>query len=387
MPPPPPSSSPVSTRKSTFHPATLFQNSSPPNSTSSASSTTRPYTPYAIIILNQPINFRTYALLSAHASLILCADGGANHWHDQFYSSPTATTPTRLRYPDAIIGDLDSLRPGVREALSAQGVAVIEDGDQYSTDFGKCLKYVRSWDCGQVRAVAEAGNGNMLDDEGRGDWDGTEGHGGHNDAGKGNEDVPMDIVVLSTLSGRVDQAMSTLHHLYTATAENEHAEGGDSNDDKTRDGITHTQPPTPNVDGQTEQQQQLSQPQRPQQPQQYPAHQRPRRKTRAVKLGKTYLLTPSSLSFILDPGVNEIHFPPGTIEAPAPDNDDTASSLNTNSTTTNPSPPFPSKSSSNQPLFTPNIGVLPLAQPCDPDNIRPRMGRPRIGILLLGWGC
>lgn len=40
-------------------------------------------------------------------------------------------------------GDLDSLRPEVREWYASHGVQVIEDGDQYSTDLMKCVRAVQ----------------------------------------------------------------------------------------------------------------------------------------------------------------------------------------------------------------------------------------------------
>jgi len=74
-----------------------------------------------------------------------------------------------------IIGDLDSLEDDVRHYFESSPcqAQVIHDPDQYSTDFGKAVKYLRA------------------------------GHPG-----------PVDIVVLGGLGGRVDQGLSQLHHLY-----------------------------------------------------------------------------------------------------------------------------------------------------------------------------
>lgn len=45
--------------------------------------------------------------------------------------------------PDAIIGDLDSLRLDVRKFYTARGAACLDEGaDQDSTDLEKCLRYV-----------------------------------------------------------------------------------------------------------------------------------------------------------------------------------------------------------------------------------------------------
>jgi thiamine pyrophosphokinase len=76
-----------------------------------------------------------------------------------------------------IIGDLDSLRPEVRTHFEAgtSKTRVVHDPDQYSTDFGKAVAYVR--------------NSNPPPH-------------------------PVDIVAVGGLGGRVDQGLSQLHHLY-----------------------------------------------------------------------------------------------------------------------------------------------------------------------------
>lgn len=64
----------------------------------------------------------------------------------------------------------------------ARGVAVVRDPDQYSTDFTKCLKWLRR----------------------------------HVDDTQGPRSR-LDIVALGGLGGRVDQGFSQIHHLYMAT--------------------------------------------------------------------------------------------------------------------------------------------------------------------------
>lgn len=85
------------------------------------------------------------------------------------------------RLPDAIIGDLDSLADDTRAHYQALGVEVVEDPDQYSTDFTKCLKFIRQW----------ASSRDQSDDT-------------------------MDVVALGGLGGRVDQGFSQIHHLFMA---------------------------------------------------------------------------------------------------------------------------------------------------------------------------
>ena len=93
---------------------------------------------------------------------------------------------TKEQIPDAIIGDLDSLDAEAESFYRAKGVTIVRDLDQYSTDFTKCLKWLR-----QHATKAH-------DAEGR-----------------------LDVVALGGLGGRVDQGFSQIHHLYMATNEKE----------------------------------------------------------------------------------------------------------------------------------------------------------------------
>lgn len=89
-----------------------------------------------------------------------------------------------------VIGDLDSLTPTTREYFTTRSKPsqIIHDSDQYSTDFGKAVKHIRSSTS-------------------------TPSHG------------PMDIVAMGGLGGRVDQGLSQLHHLYLFQTDPSYAEG------------------------------------------------------------------------------------------------------------------------------------------------------------------
>ncbi|KAH6913031.1 thiamine pyrophosphokinase [Coprinopsis sp. MPI-PUGE-AT-0042] len=77
--------------------------------------------------------------------VVACADGGANRLYDAFQDDAT-----RLRYlPDLIKGDLDSIRPDVRDFYSNRNVPVIEDGNQDATDLMKCVSAVSEREEGQ----------------------------------------------------------------------------------------------------------------------------------------------------------------------------------------------------------------------------------------------
>mgnify|MGYP001940438648 CR=1 FL=1 len=79
-----------------------------------------------------------------------------------------------MQLPDFIHGDLDSLRDDVRDYYQARDVPVVRDGDQYSTDFGKCMQKLSS------RLPAS---------------------------------TVRDVLVLGTLGGRVDQGLGLLHEM------------------------------------------------------------------------------------------------------------------------------------------------------------------------------
>ncbi|KAF7316884.1 TPK-B1-binding domain-containing protein [Mycena chlorophos] len=83
----------------------------------------------------------------------------------------------QARYlPQLIKGDLDSLRPDVRDFYAAQDVPIVCDSDQYSTDLMKC-----------VAAIEEM---------------------------EAKESKRYDIVLLGGLSGRLDQTIHTLSYLF-----------------------------------------------------------------------------------------------------------------------------------------------------------------------------
>ncbi|ETI20096.1 thiamine pyrophosphokinase [Cladophialophora carrionii CBS 160.54] len=158
----------------------------------------KPTHPYAIIVLNQPVNERALDAVIGSASLLVCADGGANrlykcehdngHGHGHVAKLVNGSqTPSHVshRLPDAIVGDLDSLEKEVEEYYRSCAVQVVRDPDQYSTDFTKCLKYIRKW------ATT------------------------HRQHSHGEDDT-LDVVVLGGLGGRVDQGFSQIHHLFMA---------------------------------------------------------------------------------------------------------------------------------------------------------------------------
>ena len=140
-----------------------------------------PETNAALIILNSPISdYKYLERLYAHASFRICADGGANRLHDALTSLHSASSwedALKVLPPDLVHGDLDSLRRTVRKRYEQIGVEVSQDPDQYSTDFGKCVKVA-------IERVPDV----------------------------------RDILVLGSIGGRVDQGIGLLHELYREQA-------------------------------------------------------------------------------------------------------------------------------------------------------------------------
>lgn len=103
---------------------------------------------YVLIILNYDVPRFTAALWD-RSQLRLCADGGANRLYDEMPTFFPDEDPllVRKRYiPDLIKGDLDSIRPEVREFYDNLGSTILDEShDQDTTDLHKCIAFIR--DC------------------------------------------------------------------------------------------------------------------------------------------------------------------------------------------------------------------------------------------------
>jgi thiamine pyrophosphokinase len=105
---------------------------------------------------------------------------------------------------------LDSIRPTVREYYDKLGVSVLEDPDQYSTDFTKCLKYLNAH-AAEIIASPRQGEKDSAKSNGRSPAESISAS-----VSQSNQS-PLEIVILGGLGGRVDQAFSQVHHLYMMT--------------------------------------------------------------------------------------------------------------------------------------------------------------------------
>lgn len=141
--------------------------------------------PYAVLILNQPVNKNAFAAVIGGSSLLVCADAGADRLRRLESVGINGTVNKYL--PDAIVGDLDSISSDTAAYYEGKGVKVVKDPDQYSTDFTKCLKWLRQ------------------------EWTKR----------KQDSNSILDVVVLGGLGGRVDQGFSQIHHLYLASSDKE----------------------------------------------------------------------------------------------------------------------------------------------------------------------
>jgi len=177
-----------------WHPADVF--SDKPNA----------HKDFALIVLNQPLELRAsfYPRVWQSALYKVGADGGAN----RLYDLDRSNSGTHLSF-DTVIGDLDSLRPEVREYWHQDGSEIIHDRDQYSTDFMKATSYLKTF---EIRKDADF---TPCKFESR------------RDKLQGIKDGPKikDIVCLGGLGGRVDQGMSILHHLYAFQNEGSYESG------------------------------------------------------------------------------------------------------------------------------------------------------------------
>ncbi|KAM3403698.1 hypothetical protein ACQJBY_007057 [Aegilops geniculata] len=100
---------------------------------------------YAVVVLNQRLP-RFAPLLWDRAQVRVCADGGANRVFDGMPELLPchARDDVRSRYkPDVIKGDMDSVRPEVKEYYSNLGTKIADQShDQDTTDLHKCVAFI-----------------------------------------------------------------------------------------------------------------------------------------------------------------------------------------------------------------------------------------------------
>ncbi|GAC93860.1 hypothetical protein PHSY_001427 [Pseudozyma hubeiensis SY62] len=138
---------------------------------------------YAMVLLNSPIDpgqIGHFRRLWSSASLRLCADGAANRLVDCFGASAFEEQDGQasVPLPNAIVGDLDSIRPDTQRFFESKGVDVHVRPSQYATDLQKTIQEVED----QEEAL-----------------------------GDGEEHT---LIIFGGLAGRLDQSVHTLHVLW-----------------------------------------------------------------------------------------------------------------------------------------------------------------------------
>ncbi|CAO3627106.1 unnamed protein product [Cunninghamella echinulata] len=106
-----------------------------------------------------------------NASIRVVADGGSNRLYDAFKEDKKKL---ETYIPDQILGDLDSIRPEVQSFYASKNVNIQKKFDQVSTDFMKCIDFVKE------------------------------------------EEKKKSSVALPALGGRFDQTIASIHVLYMA---------------------------------------------------------------------------------------------------------------------------------------------------------------------------
>ncbi|KAG6547482.1 hypothetical protein Mapa_010930 [Marchantia paleacea] len=104
---------------------------------------------FVLVVLNYNVP-KFVPVLWNQARLRICADGGANRIYDELPAllPEEDADSVRERYkPDVIKGDLDSIRPAVRDFYLSLGTVVIDESeDQDTTDFQKCIAYIKDFE-------------------------------------------------------------------------------------------------------------------------------------------------------------------------------------------------------------------------------------------------
>lgn len=105
------------------------------------------YEPFALIILNQPLDSPLFLNIRSRASFTICADGGFNRLLDY---AKTSESPLEALLPQLIIGDLDSISNEALDLAKHRGVIVERDSCQDTTDFRKALNALAKYARGEL---------------------------------------------------------------------------------------------------------------------------------------------------------------------------------------------------------------------------------------------
>jgi thiamine pyrophosphokinase len=123
--------------------------------------------PFHLIVLNTPYcSYPLFPHLYRLANIVVCADGGANQLFDTFHKHNSQLDLAKLRMPDYICGDLDSLRSDVSQFYQKNHVKIIQVKDQDFNDLQKSLDFLDSIKNGDSPStILIYGAGGRLDQE------------------------------------------------------------------------------------------------------------------------------------------------------------------------------------------------------------------------------
>ncbi|SCU83221.1 LAFA_0D02388g1_1 [Lachancea sp. 'fantastica'] len=165
----------------------------------------------AMLILNQKIDIgKLFEKLWANYQVRICADGGANRLYEYFSHDIERTK----FLPDYIVGDLDSVRNEVLNFYLDNGVSIIGQSSQYSTDFTKSLQLL-SLHFYHPEFQQMLKTHTFQQNYGIDDCDGLYKMYKANRASWSTRNI--NIMVLNAIDGRFDQTIHSVTQLYTAS--------------------------------------------------------------------------------------------------------------------------------------------------------------------------
>ncbi|RFU30314.1 hypothetical protein B7463_g6028, partial [Scytalidium lignicola] len=157
---------------------------------------------FVLVVLNQPMELSNiiYAETWRNSILHIGADGGANRVRGVNVRHKVEPHSKEFLNLDLVIGDLDSLESDTKAYWHELGTSIIKDPDQETTDFTKAVNYARNLDSKKYSDLISAstlhGQRTQVLDESRYNM------------------KTRDILCIGGLGGRIDQGLSTMHHLY-----------------------------------------------------------------------------------------------------------------------------------------------------------------------------
>ncbi|KAA6377603.1 MAG: thiamine pyrophosphokinase [Streblomastix strix] len=100
-------------------------------------------TDYALLILNFDLPSFSIDLIKK-AKIILCADGGINHFHKLIQKYPRDIMDIQCVSPYAVVGDFDSISQDIIKFYEKCGTIIHKDENQDTNDLEKLLHFINT---------------------------------------------------------------------------------------------------------------------------------------------------------------------------------------------------------------------------------------------------